>query len=64
MNLLTISMLIITYAHQAFHAYVYGTSFWYIVRGACRIYDPNMVAAWFTPEVPLNRAASSENAPS
>jgi hypothetical protein len=34
---------------QIFHAYIYGTSFWYLLRGACRIYDPAMVVGWFRP---------------
>jgi len=42
---------------QSFHAYVYGSSFWYFVRGACRIYDPEMVAGWFRPE---DRPANSK----
>ncbi|OSS46830.1 hypothetical protein B5807_08761 [Epicoccum nigrum] len=32
-----------------FHAYIYGTAFWYGLRGLCRVYDPLMVAAWFRP---------------
>lgn len=30
---------------QIFHAYIYGTAFWYALRGLCRVYDPLMVAA-------------------
>jgi hypothetical protein len=30
---------------QVFHAYIYGTAFWYGLRGLCRVYDPLMVAA-------------------
>lgn len=29
---------------KVFHAYAYGTAFWYGLRGLCRIYDPVMVA--------------------
>jgi hypothetical protein len=36
---------------QIFHAYIYGTSFWYLLRGLCRIYDPTMVVGWFRPPV-------------
>ncbi|KAF2131849.1 hypothetical protein P153DRAFT_334079 [Dothidotthia symphoricarpi CBS 119687] len=32
-----------------FHAYAYGTAFWYGLRGGCRIYDPVMVVGWFRP---------------
>ncbi|KAF3054188.1 hypothetical protein E8E11_012003 [Didymella keratinophila] len=32
-----------------FHAYTYGTAFWYGLRGACRVYDPLMVVGWFRP---------------
>ena len=28
---------------QVFHAYAYGTAFWYGLRGLCRVYDPIMV---------------------
>jgi hypothetical protein len=28
---------------QVFHAYAYGTAFWYGLRGACRVWDPQMV---------------------
>ncbi|KAH9861072.1 hypothetical protein IAQ61_010808 [Plenodomus lingam] len=37
-----------------FHAYAYGTAFWYGLRGLCRVYDPAMVADWFRPPSQLN----------
>ncbi|KAL6706962.1 hypothetical protein ACN47E_004912 [Coniothyrium glycines] len=39
-----------------FHAYAYGTAFWYGLRGACRVYDPVMVSGWFRPPSQLNLA--------
>ncbi|KAH7347070.1 hypothetical protein BKA66DRAFT_477779 [Pyrenochaeta sp. MPI-SDFR-AT-0127] len=39
-----------------FHAYTYGTTFWYGLRGLCRVYDPVMVAGWFRPPSQLNLA--------
>ncbi|WPH01882.1 Hypothetical protein R9X50_00473600 [Acrodontium crateriforme] len=32
-----------------FHAYIFGTSFWYFLRGIMRIIDPETVIAWFRP---------------
>ncbi|KAF2757348.1 hypothetical protein EJ05DRAFT_538569 [Pseudovirgaria hyperparasitica] len=37
-----------------FHAYTYGTAFWYTLRGLCRVYDPAMVVGWFRPPSQLN----------
>ncbi|EOA86618.1 hypothetical protein ACJQWK_08384 [Exserohilum turcicum] len=37
-----------------FHAYAYGTAFWYGLRGLCRVYDPVMVIGWFRPPSQLN----------
>ncbi|KAF1846368.1 uncharacterized protein K460DRAFT_367169 [Cucurbitaria berberidis CBS 394.84] len=37
-----------------FHAYAYGTAFWYGLRGLCRVYDPVMVVGWFRPPSQLN----------
>ncbi|GAB7339856.1 hypothetical protein MBLNU457_6390t1 [Dothideomycetes sp. NU457] len=34
-----------------FHAYCYGSAFWYTLRGFCRVYDPKMVVGWFRPPV-------------
>ncbi|KAF2719366.1 hypothetical protein K431DRAFT_113004 [Polychaeton citri CBS 116435] len=34
---------------DSFHAYVYGTSFWYFLRGITRIIDPIRVISWFRP---------------
>ncbi|KAH9843240.1 Peroxisomal membrane protein LPX1, partial [Teratosphaeria destructans] len=34
---------------QTYHAYIFGTAFWYSVRALCRIIDPAMVATWFRP---------------
>ncbi|PNS21729.1 Peroxisomal membrane protein LPX1 [Sphaceloma murrayae] len=39
---------------QLFHAYVFGSAFWYTVRAACRIYDPEMVIGWFRPPAQRN----------
>ncbi|XP_014557374.1 hypothetical protein COCVIDRAFT_25987 [Bipolaris victoriae FI3] len=39
-----------------FHAYAYGTAFWYGLRGLCRVYDPIMVIGWFRPPSQLNLA--------
>ncbi|KAH7092493.1 hypothetical protein FB567DRAFT_239296 [Paraphoma chrysanthemicola] len=39
-----------------FHAYAYGTAFWYGLRGLCRIYDPVMVVGWFRPPSQANLA--------
>ncbi|KAF2852540.1 hypothetical protein T440DRAFT_30044 [Plenodomus tracheiphilus IPT5] len=36
-----------------FHAYTYGTAFWYGLRGLCRVYDPVMVAGCMLPIPPL-----------
>ncbi|KZM28641.1 uncharacterized protein EKO05_0010158 [Ascochyta rabiei] len=41
-----------------FHAYAYGTAFWYGLRGACRVYDPLMVVGWFRPPSQANLAAN------
>jgi hypothetical protein len=41
---------------QVFHAYAYGTAFWYGLRGLCRIYDPVMVVGWFRPPSQANLA--------
>ncbi|KAL1303429.1 hypothetical protein AAFC00_006819 [Neodothiora populina] len=34
-----------------FHGYCYGTAIWYALRGACRVYDPEMVIGWFRPPI-------------
>jgi hypothetical protein len=34
---------------QVFHAYAYGTAFWYGLRGMCRVYDPIMVIGCTLP---------------
>ncbi|PSK34122.1 Peroxisomal membrane protein LPX1 [Elsinoe australis] len=39
-----------------FHAYVFGSAFWYTTRAACRIYDPEMVIGWFRPPAQRNLA--------
>ncbi|KAF4553028.1 Hypothetical protein D9617_8g050410 [Elsinoe fawcettii] len=39
-----------------FHAYVFGSAFWYFTRAACRIYDPEMVIGWFRPPAQRNLA--------
>ncbi|KAF2483853.1 hypothetical protein BDY17DRAFT_294547 [Neohortaea acidophila] len=36
---------------DTYHAYVFGTSFWYFLRGFMRIVDPVRVVAWFRPPV-------------
>lgn len=36
---------------QTFHAYVFGTSFWYALRGFMRVVSPATVIAWFRPPV-------------
>ncbi|KAL1602017.1 hypothetical protein SLS59_005184 [Nothophoma quercina] len=41
-----------------FHAYAYGTAFWYGLRGGCRVYDPLMVVAWFRPPAQANLQAN------
>lgn len=41
---------------KVFHAYAYGTAFWYGLRGLCRIYDPVMVVGWFRPPSQANLA--------
>jgi len=41
---------------KVFHAYAYGTAFWYALRGFCRIYDPVMVVGWFRPPSQANLA--------
>ncbi|CAG5163939.1 uncharacterized protein ALTATR162_LOCUS6581 [Alternaria atra] len=43
-------------ALEVFHAYAYGTAFWYGLRGMCRVYDPLMVIGWFRPPSQLNLA--------
>lgn len=35
---------------QVFHAYAYGTAFWYGLRGLCRVYDPVMVIGCTLPK--------------
>lgn len=42
-------MHILTLVFQIFHAYIYGTAFWYGLRGLCRVYDPLMVAGCTSP---------------
>ena len=34
---------------QTYHAYTFGTSFWYFLRGFMRIVDPVTVIGWFRP---------------
>ncbi|EME49611.1 hypothetical protein DOTSEDRAFT_164151 [Dothistroma septosporum NZE10] len=34
-----------------YHAYVFGTAFWYFLRGIVRIVDPETVCGWFRPPV-------------
>ena len=34
---------------QPFHAYIFGTSFWYGLRGFARLTDPVRVSTWFRP---------------
>ncbi|KAM0717149.1 hypothetical protein Q7P37_007001 [Cladosporium fusiforme] len=34
---------------QPYHAYIFGTSFWYALRGAARLVDPVRVSGWFRP---------------
>lgn len=34
---------------QTYHAYVFGTSFWYSLRGFMRIVSPATVISWFRP---------------
>nr|POE60624.1 aspyridones efflux protein apdf [Quercus suber] len=34
-----------------FHAYVFGTSFWYFLRGMARVISPTTVISWFRPPV-------------
>ncbi|KAK5132108.1 hypothetical protein LTR08_000359 [Meristemomyces frigidus] len=34
---------------NTYHAYVFGTAFWYFLRGTMRIVDPARVAGWFRP---------------
>ncbi|KAK3702432.1 hypothetical protein LTR37_014898 [Vermiconidia calcicola] len=34
---------------DTYHAYVYGTSFWYFLRGFMRVVDPVTVISWFRP---------------
>ncbi|KAK5126597.1 hypothetical protein LTR85_009531 [Meristemomyces frigidus] len=34
---------------NTYHAYVFGTAFWYSLRGIMRIIDPVRVAGWFRP---------------
>ncbi|KAI7280912.1 hypothetical protein KC345_g4479 [Hortaea werneckii] len=40
---------------NTYHAYVFGTAFWYSLRGFMRIVDPAMVASWFRPPVQAYR---------
>ncbi|TKA43744.1 hypothetical protein B0A54_05503 [Friedmanniomyces endolithicus] len=34
---------------NTYHAYVFGTAFWYFLRGSMRIISPTTVAEWFRP---------------
>ncbi|KAK3070327.1 hypothetical protein LTR53_010654 [Teratosphaeriaceae sp. CCFEE 6253] len=34
---------------NTYHAYVFGTAFWYALRGSMRIISPITVAEWFRP---------------
>ncbi|KAK6421563.1 hypothetical protein LTR95_016801 [Oleoguttula sp. CCFEE 5521] len=44
-----------------YQAYVYGTAFWYAIRGACRLIDPPRVAEWFRPPAqPVLQASDLE----
>ncbi|KAL9535946.1 hypothetical protein SMMN14_01086 [Sphaerulina musiva] len=36
---------------NTYHAYVFGTSFWYFLRGIVRVIDPATVCGWFRPPV-------------
>lgn len=36
---------------DTYHAYVFGTSFWYFLRGFMRIVNPVEVIGWFRPPV-------------
>lgn len=34
---------------KPYHAYFFGTSFWYALRGMARVTDPARVSGWFRP---------------
>ncbi|KAK4635150.1 hypothetical protein CLAFUW4_00414 [Fulvia fulva] len=34
-----------------YHAYVFGTAFWYFLRGMVRVIDPATVCGWFRPPI-------------
>lgn len=34
---------------KPYHAYIFGTSFWYALRGLARLTDPVRVSGWFRP---------------
>ncbi|CAK1355616.1 uncharacterized protein RHO25_000707 [Cercospora beticola] len=36
---------------DTYHAYVFGTSFWYFLRGIVRVIDPATVCGWFRPPI-------------
>ncbi|KAF2214592.1 hypothetical protein CERZMDRAFT_94985 [Cercospora zeae-maydis SCOH1-5] len=43
-------MSLLQYANT-YHAYVFGTSFWYFLRGIVRVIDPATVCGWFRPPI-------------
>lgn len=46
---------------KVFHAYTYGTAFWYFLRGITRLLSPETVITWFRPpyqQVPHNGTLS------
>ncbi|EME87385.1 uncharacterized protein MYCFIDRAFT_89428 [Pseudocercospora fijiensis CIRAD86] len=38
---------------NTYHAYIFGTSFWYFLRGIVRIIDPATVCNWFRPPIDM-----------
>jgi len=45
----TTSVLISNCSTQVYHAYTYGTAFWYFLRGITRLLTPETVITWFRP---------------
>ncbi|KXT17857.1 hypothetical protein AC579_5885 [Pseudocercospora musae] len=45
---------------NTYHAYVFGTSFWYFLRGTMRIIDPATVCGWFRPPIDMPMEANGK----
>ncbi|KXS95623.1 hypothetical protein AC578_3549 [Pseudocercospora eumusae] len=53
----TIMANLLQYANT-YHAYIFGTSFWYFLRGITRVIDPSTVCDWFRPPIDMPKEAN------